>query len=59
MFKFLDEIIETFSRFDSIILKATAAPEDLFTVDGDDTPILQHQKREISHSDRENTTTCY
>jgi hypothetical protein len=42
--KFIDEIIETFSRFDSIILKATAAPEDLFKVDEDDTPLLKHQE---------------
>jgi hypothetical protein len=44
VFKFIDEIIETFSRFDSIILKATAAPEDLFKVVEDDTPLLKHQE---------------
>jgi hypothetical protein len=31
-------------RFNSIIPKATAAPEDLFKIDEDETPLFKHQK---------------
>jgi Reverse transcriptase (RNA-dependent DNA polymerase) len=32
MFKYIDEIIETYSKFDNIKLKSTAAPEDLLRI---------------------------
>ena len=44
MFKYIDEIIETFSKFDIIKLKSTAAPEDLFKIDEDDTLLGKHKK---------------
>jgi hypothetical protein len=49
MFKYVDEIIETFLKFDSVKLKLTAAPEDLFKIDEDDT-LLGKQQKEGFHT---------
>lgn len=49
MFKYIDEIIMTFMKFDVIKLKSTAAPEDLFKVDEDD-PLLGKQMKEAFHT---------
>jgi hypothetical protein len=49
MFKYIDEINTTFLKFDSLILKSTAAPEDLYKVDEDD-PLLDKHKKEGFHT---------
>jgi hypothetical protein len=49
MFKYIDEIITTFLKFDVIQLKSTAAPEDLFKVDEDD-PLLGKQLKDAFHT---------
>jgi hypothetical protein len=49
MFKYIDEIITTFLKFACLILKSTAAPEDLYKVDEDD-PLLDKHKKEGFHT---------